>query len=251
MTTATIEPPAETKSRLLEVDPNRFAALEDYRRRVTESLVHFNAANEDAKAKKKIYEAARSAFEREFDRFVANIHGEDLPLFSQSELLDRAQADPIVMKLVDQLLAAGHDVNAILVAGYTPEERQQASEYLDALETAKNVQAVDGREQPAIDIPPFLLPQPLTPIEIADLANRLADEDLAIDAEMIGAWTKAQTAEVMDWLTRCEGIRKAKGEALVMDDLPAAPDWLEAAADGNGADDGEGDTAAADADDQE
>jgi hypothetical protein len=217
----TTDTPDRQESRLLEVDPKRFGALSDMRKGVGEALVRFNAANEDAKAKKKIYEAARSAFEREFDRFVANVNGEDLPLFSQQDVLDRAQAAPVVMKLVDRLLGAGHDVNAILVSGYSQDERAEAEKYLDELDAEK----VDPAGT-AIDVPAFLLPQPLTPVEIADLGKRLADAELNITVEQIASYGKAQIAEVRDWLDRVDAIAKDKGEALTADDLPEPPAFL-------------------------
>jgi hypothetical protein len=215
--------PDRQESRLLEVDPKRFGALSDMRKGVNEALVRFNVANEDAKAKKKIYEAARTAFEREFDRFVANVNGEDLPLFSQRDVLDRAHADPVVMKLVDRLLAAGFDVNAILVAGYTQDERAQASAYLDAVD---HLTSGEGEHDPVPEPPAFLLPQPLTPVEIADLGKRLADAELNITVEQIASYGKAQIAEVRDWLDRVDAIAKDKGEALTADDLPEPPAFL-------------------------
>lgn len=224
MTVATEE---HAERKLLEVDPNKFAELSDSRQRVNEALVKFNASNEDMKAKKKIYEAARSAFERDFDRFVANVRGEDLPLFSQSELLDKAKNDPVVAKLVDGLLQLGHDVNAIIVSGYTQDERHLVEQYLEAEANRKALIESDATDVPDVEVPAFLKPQPLTPIEIADLLKRLADRDYEFEAEELAAWTKAQTAEAMDWLTRCEAIEKDKGDAVTADDLPAAPEFFE------------------------
>ncbi len=231
-TPATSEPTSQpSENRLLEVDPKRFAALSDMRKGVGEALVRFNCANEDAKAKKKIYEAARSAFEREFDRFVANVNGEDLPLFSQKDILDRAQADPVVMKLVDRLLAAGHDVNAILVAGYNQDERAQASAYLDALEArAKRLETEvltdDDARAITVEVPAFLLPQPLTPIELADLAQRLKDKELVITTDQLASFGKAQIAEVRDYLERVAAIEQDKVASLTVSDLPEPPAFL-------------------------
>lgn len=229
-TPVTSEPASQpSESRLLEVDPKRFAALSDMRKGVGEALVRFNVANEDAKAKKKIYDAARSAFEREFDRFVANVNGEDLPLFSQKDVLDRAQADPVVMKLVDRLLGAGHDVNAILVSGYSQNERAEAEKYLDTRdawdEAGKRGEGI-GADALEPAPPSFLLPQPLTPIEIADLGKRLADVELTITVEQLANFGKAQVAEIRDYLDRVDAIEKDKGEALTANDLPEPPAFL-------------------------
>lgn len=231
METAVAEAPVQAErpeSKLLEVDPGKFAALSESRARVNDALVKFNVANEDAKAKKKIYEAARTAFERDFDRFVQNVNGEDLPLFAnQSEAIERAKADPVVTKLVDRLLHNGHDVNALIVMGYTQDERAQASAYLDALEeSAKSV--VEGPEgtNGTIEVPPFLLPQPLTPVEVAELARRLETEEMPLSTDQIANLSKPQLAEARDWLDRCHAIRYAKGDDITFDDLPSAPEWI-------------------------
>lgn len=229
MATATEEATVTTATtqKLLEVDPGKFAALEDSRHRVNDAEVKMNVAKEDFAAKKKIFDAARSAFLRDFDRFVANIHGEDLPLFSQTEVLDRAKSDPIVTTLADRLIGAGHDVNVIIVAGYTADERAEAERYLDALDTNAAAKESGAIEAEVVEVPAFLLPQPLTPVEVADLAHLLAAEDLEIPAETIGAWKKTETAEAMDWLTRVEAIKHDKGDNVTVDDLPAAPEWLQ------------------------
>lgn len=209
---------------LLEIDPGKFAALCDSRARVIEAQAKYNTSKLDTNAKKKILDAANEAFLRDFDRFNANVRGEDLPLFSQSELLDRAQSDPVVTKLVDRLLGAGHDVNAIIVAGYTQEERAQASAYLDAVEAANA--AGEPPVLDTIDVPAFLLPQPLTPIEIADLVNRLAKAELKITPEQLAEFSKPRIAEVCDFLDRYAAVVKEKGDAVTVDDLPEPPEFL-------------------------
>lgn len=202
-----------------------FAVLVDLRERCEEARTRFNAAAEDAKSKRKAFEGAREIFETNFDRIVRRAKGEDLPLFNQSELLDKAQADPVVMKLVDRLIAAGFDVNAILVAGYTQDERAEASAYLDALEAGK-AQHDAGEAAPVIDVPAFLLPQPLTPIELAELAQRLATIELTITTEQLAAFSKAQIAEVRDFLDRYAAVGQEKGDAVTVDDLPEPPEFL-------------------------
>lgn len=204
-----------------------FGVLIDLRQRCEEAKVRYNAAAEDAKSKKKSYEGAREVFETNFDRIVRRAKGEDLPLFSQSELLDKAKNDPVVAKLVDGLLQLGHDVNAIIVSGYTQDERHLVEQYLEAEANRKALIESEATDVPDVEVPAFLKPQPLTPIEIADLLQRLANRDYEFEADELAAWTKAQTAEAMDWLTRCEAIEKDKGDAVTADDLPAAPEFFE------------------------
>lgn len=232
MTVATEE---HAERKLLEVDPNKFAELSDSRQRVNEALVKFNASNEDMKAKKKIYEAARSAFERDFDRFVANVRGEDLPLFSQSELLDKAKNDPVVAKLVDGLLQLGHDVNAIIVSGYTQDERHLVEQYLEAEANRKALIESDATDVPDVEVPAFLTPQPPTAIELASLAERIidADDTLSVSTDQLAAFSNAQRAEVTEWLERCAAVKQDKGDDVTVEDLPAPPEFLHDAADKN------------------
>lgn len=210
----------------LGIDEKDTAVLVDLHDRLTRAKALFNASAEETKSKRKAYEGAREIFETTFDRIVRRAKGEDLPLFNQSELLDRAQADPVVMKLVDRLLGAGHDVNAILVSGYTQDERAQAEKYLDELDGNKKVEESGEACRIDIDVPAFLLPQPLTPIEIADLGKRLKDVALTITVEQLASYGKAQVAEIREYLDRVAAIEKDKGEGLTADDLPEPPAFL-------------------------
>lgn len=231
-----------TEAVTVVIEEAKFAALMEMRTRVKDSLVSFNAAREDAKAKGKIYEAARSTFEREFDRLVRSTKGDDLPLFNQSELIERAQADPVVMKLVDRLVGRGHDVNAILVAGYTEDERNQASAWLDALD-AKDAAEADGHEYVADmpEMPAFLAPQELTALEVADLLRRCGDAgcDDTITAEVVKGWGPSVLATVRAWLADVERIKAEKGEAVTFDDLPETPACLQGQAEAHAPADGE------------
>lgn len=225
--TAVEEQPAPAVPEHTTISDKDFAVLIDMRTRVEEARVRMNAAKENAKALTKAHDGAREVFEAQFDRIVRRAKGEDLPLFNQSELLDRAQADPVVMKLVDRLLANGHDVNAIIVAGYTQDERHEAEQYLDAMDEDKKLREESGGTAAnVIDIPAFLLPQPLTPIEVADLAQRLKSEDFTVTPEQLAEFSKAQIADVRDFLDKSKAVRAEKGDAVTFDDLPDAPEFL-------------------------
>lgn len=234
-TTAVADAPApdRTLPSTIVLTEKDFATLVDLRQRCEEARARYNSAAEDAKSKKKAFEGAREVFETNFDRIVKRTKGEDLPLFNQSEQLDRAKSDPVVTKLVDRLLGYGHDVNAIIVAGYTQDERHEAEQYLDRLDARKKrleteiVTDDEARELAETTVPPaFLLPQPLTPIELADLAERLKAEDFTVTTEQLAEFNKAQIAEVRDFLDKSKAVRAEKGDAVTFDDLPDAPEFL-------------------------
>lgn len=212
------------------IDPNRFAALIDMRERSIQALAQFNTAKATAKDKHKAYEAARDTFEREWDRFVRSTRGEDLPLFSsQTDAIAAAQADPIVAKLVDRLISRGHDVNALIVHGYTEEERNWAAQYLDLMDERERfiAEGADPSEVAVAVVPPFLTPQPLTAVEMADLINRLSESECrTVEPDEIQAWTQAQLADVKAWLTDVETVKAKLGDAVTFDDLPTAPACL-------------------------
>jgi hypothetical protein len=50
----------------------------------------------------------------------------------------------------------------------------------------------------------FLIPQPLTPVEVADLANRLEASGNTLEPSEIEALTAAQRAELTAWLAAIE-----------------------------------------------
>jgi hypothetical protein len=241
--------------RMVTIDEGRFETLVDIRRRVNEALARFNGSKEQAKSDGKTYEAARAEFEREFDRLVRAAHGEDLPLFAnQTDAIEAAKSDPVVTKLLERLLGRGHDVNALIVAGYTEEERNEVAKYLDVMDrNDEKIAAVAGTEQVAevepVDVPAFLTPQPLTAIEQADFIARCkAASDLILTAKDVEGWSQAQIAEARDYLAKVDAIKAEKGADLTLDDMPEAPDFLceqsdanELAAEADDDEDGEAD----------
>jgi hypothetical protein len=209
------------------LEEKAFAVLVDMRQRVNETLARFNAANEDAKSKKKAYEASREAFEREFDRLVAKTRGKVLPLFSQSDKIEAANNDPIVRRLVERLIDAGHDVNALVVFGYTELERNQVTAYLDARDAHAKARA-DGTngDLPDVEVPAFLLLQddePLSDEAVDDWITDLQAQGLEVSPERVRALTTDQRHEVGGWLDAVTEIHARKGEAVTVDDLPAPP----------------------------
>lgn len=212
------------------------AVITDMRARVVEAGQRYNAAREDAAAKKKTYDAARETFESEFDRLIARTHGEDLPLFNQSEALERAQGDPVVMKLVERMLGRDIDTNALIVAGYTEDERNQLEAYLDACDKVAEANApiadagLDDEVTftPMPDPPAFLMPQGgLTDEDLEALRAELFAHGVDVTLEGIRAkYSSAQQGELVAWARACEAVKVEKGEAVTMDDFPPAPACL-------------------------
>lgn len=216
-----------TEAATVTIDQNRFAALIDMRERAVEALAQWNTAKLTAKDKHNAYENARETFEREWDRFVKSTRGEDLPLFSSmADAVDAAKSDPVVTKLVERLIARGHDVNALIVHGYTEEERNAVTFYLDGLDTVDRMKEVGDEPLPEIEVPAFLVPQPLTAVEMADLIGRLKAAEFEIPPSTIESWSQGNLAEIKAWLDETERVKEAKGDALTVDDLPVAPDLL-------------------------
>jgi len=213
--------------RTVTIDEGRFETLVDIRRRVNETLARWNSSKEQAKSDGKTYEAARSEFEREFDRLVRAAHGEDLPLFAnQSEAIEAAQSDPVVTKLVERLLARGHDVNTLIVFGYTKEERNLVARYLDALDMRQQLEDANEPNLPDVEVPIFLVPQPMTAVEVAYLITRLGDADHDVTPMTIDTWSQAQLAEVRHYLVGVECAKADKGDEVTFEDLPKVPAFL-------------------------
>ena len=224
---------AAPSSSVVEVDRNVLATVADMHERVAVARAAFNTAKVIMKDKKQALENAQESFETAFKRLMAWPPPE-LPLFAnQSDAIAAAQADPVVTKIVERLLAYGHDTNALLVAGYTADERQELLEWLDAMDQhAADVAAAhedaDAVQADAPEPPAFLTPQPLTAIEVADLTNRLIEAGYRFDPQtVIAGWTPALVAQVRAWLSAVEAVKDQKREALTFEDLPPAPAWLD------------------------
>lgn len=209
------------------IDEKLFQEVAQQQRRVESARGIYKDAKSEAKEAKDALDQALETFETMFKRLVQRTNGEpELPLFdSQNDAIARAEGDPVVTKLVDRLLARGHDVNALIVFGYTAEERNQVATYLDLIDERDRLKAEGAIETllEDVEVPAFLLPQPLTAVEVADLINRLQEAGEDPSPDDIERWTRAQLAEVKQYLTDVERIKAAKGDALTADDLPEPP----------------------------
>jgi len=212
----------------IAVDEKLYNEVRAQSLRVGEAREDYNVKAEKAKGAKKYLEAAQETLESLIRRLTAP--ESDLPLFAnQSEQIDAANADPIVRKIVDRLISLGHDVNALIVAGYTEEERGQVLVWLDVVDQVKR-DAPEGTTPTLPDPPAFLLPQPLTPVEIADLMTHVGGEGYMCTMEDLEARTAVDIANLRHWLKASAAIKAEKGEAVTFDDLPPAPEWLTALA---------------------
>ena len=189
------------------------------------------SARSVAKDKKEALENAQTSFETAFKRLMAGPPPE-LPLFAnQSEAIERANADPVVTRLLERLLARGHDTNALIVMGYTESERHALGAWLDEMDAfdarmAADPDGADAAQAEAPEPPAFLTPQPLTVVEIADLVTRCQDEGYRFASETVAAWSPANVAEIRAWLQAVATVKDAKGDALTFEDLPPAPAWV-------------------------
>lgn len=223
---------AAPSSSVVEVDRNVLATVADMHERVAVARAAYNTAKVIMKDKKQALENAQESFETACKRLMAGPPPE-LPLFTnQSDAIAAANADPVVTKIVERLLSHGHDTNALLVAGYTADERQQLLAWLDAMDRYE-AECEDLANEPeaivpeAPEPPAFLTPDPLTAIEVADLTNRLIEAGYRFDPQtVIAEWTPVLVAEVRSWLSAVEAVKDQKREALTFEDLPPAPAWL-------------------------
>lgn len=200
-----------------ELDPKLLSTVVEYHAQVEEARREFEDAKERLKSRKNRLESLQESFETAFRRLITK--GGELPLFAnQSEMVEAANNDPVVSSIVDRLLERGFDVNAVLVAGYTEDERNEVIAYLDAADAV-----AEGDQEP--EPPAFLTPQ-LTAVEIADLITRLADAELSVEADTIESWGPGSLHDVRAWLDACDAVTAEKGDAIVVDDLPPAPAWL-------------------------
>lgn len=205
-----------------DLNPELLADVVHFHAQVEEARRECEEARERLKARKTQLEALQESFESAFKRLLNQAQSGQMPLFAnQSEVLERAQADPVVQQIVHRLIAYGIDANAVLVAGYTEDERAAVTAWLDACDTAN--EAGDPLPEP----PDLLRPQ-LTVFEVGDLVFRLARQGAVVEAEHVTAWGPGKLAEARAWLADCERIAEARGDALVAEDLPPMPSWLDA-----------------------
>lgn len=212
------------------VDEKLFQEVKRHHARVVEVRAEYESSRDETKRLKASLEGAHETLESLVRRLTSG-SAEELPLFkNQSDQIAEAQADPVVSKIVDRLITLGHDVNALIVAGYTESERGQVLVWLDIVDQVKRECAELGREVSLPDPPAFLLPQPLTPVELADLMTRIGAEGYVCAMEDLAARSAVDIANLRHWLAESVAVKAAKGDALVFDDLPVAPDWLTALA---------------------
>jgi hypothetical protein len=230
-----------------ELDPKVLNTVVKYHSEVEEARREFEDAKERLKVKKTRLEALQESFEAAFRRLISGAQAGELPLFAnQSEVLDRANSDPVVSALTDRLLARGHDVNVLVVAGYNEDERAAVTAYLDTCDlNDAAIARVAGTDEVAdvvaVEVPAFLIPQPLSSIEIAHLMDRLSTAGLnEVTPDAIEAWGIGTRAEVEAWLDEAERIKAEKGDALVYDDLPEPPACLADADEDEDAEDEDG-----------
>ncbi len=209
-----------------------FERIEGLRKRVAETTVTLDRAAREHKDAKSAHETATTNLSSAVSDMVNEVNGiSKLPLFdNQTDAIARAEADPVAQKLLSRMLDHGvTNVNALIVAGYDEAQRNELAAYLDALDARKKAESEGawGSHLPELpEMPAFIAPGVQSEDEITDLVVRLTEQGLTLKAEHIAALTNDQWNEVDTWLSECDRVKTEKGEALVMDDLPAAPSYL-------------------------
>lgn len=222
-----------------------FERIEGLRKRVAETAVSLERATKEKKEAQGAFDSAQMNLSAAVSDMIDEINGvSKLPLFdNQTDAIARAESDPIVQKLVERMLE--HEithVNALIVAGYTEDQRNELAAYLDALDERKHAEAMaaDMAKQPLSlqvevmlppipDAPAFLQAdaEPAMTEEQADAFScQLQEEGLEIPPRTLLRMTLAQRQEAAKWLSDVRGIKAEKGDALTMDDLPSAPSYL-------------------------
>jgi hypothetical protein len=207
-----------------------FERIEHLRRRVAETTVTLGRASREKKDAQEAFNAATMNLSSAVSDMLDEVNGvAKFPLFdSMTDQIAAAQADPVVQKLITRMLE--HEitsVNALIVAGYSEAQRHELATYLDALDAHKQAVANDAPQLPELPgVPAFLAPADVSPADIEALAARVANQGLMLTPEHIAAVPPDGWTAVEAWVSECERIKFEKGEALVMDDLPAAPACL-------------------------
>lgn len=225
---------ASTTEPFINVNRKTIERIEGLKKRVAETTIALDKAKREHSDAKSAHDSAQTNLSSAVSDMLDEIHGvSKFPLFdNMSDAIAKAEGDPIVQQLVARMLE--HDitnVNALIVAGYNAEQREELTKYLDSLDARKSAEAQNGQpldsEPPA---PPAFLDEdyaPVTDDEADELSGRLElEQNLDIHARTLLKLSRLRFIEVIVWLDKCQDIKTEKGEALTVDDLPTAPSYL-------------------------
>ncbi len=187
-----------------------YQEVERERKNVNEKAAELKTAKEELKE-------AEDTLTKLVGSLCRNLSGEELPLFTnQSEAIERANNDPVTQDLVKRLLAQGHDVNVLIVFGYTEEEKSAVRGYLDQMEAFARGDRSEYPDAPPVFLPAIVAAESL----VTDLQKQL---DVEVTAEAIQSLSAHEFATVVAYVGRVNALTAEKGDAVTFDDLPPMP----------------------------
>jgi Arc/MetJ family transcription regulator len=221
-------------SEIVHIDRAMFARIEEQQATVAFTDGKLRKAAEAHKDAKKDHENALETLKALVGAMIRRVNGEpegaELPLFdNQTDAIEAANADPVVSKLVSRMLDHGiSHVNALVVAGYDEEQRNELAQYLEAMDLRKDRLAQpEGFEPvPEVVVPAFLLPQEDEAITDSEVADALRAVRVELKKKHIRLMSPAQRRETLDWSAQVQEVTERLGEAVTMDDLPPAPSYI-------------------------
>lgn len=237
------------------IDRSMFDRIQQQALAVTETETKLKSVAAAHKEAKQTHESALLTMQGLVNAMIRHANGEpsDTPLFdNMNDAIDSATSDPIVTGLVNRMIDHGlTHVNALIVAGYSEDQRDELRKYLDALderrfalkvstEMPNTVGGVEATVEipPVPDMPAFLQPQDAQP-QGTEPEREIGDEEVSgalreIQVEMkrkhISLMTQAQRREVLDYSAAVQAVHLKLGEAVTYDDLPSAPSFVMAPA---------------------
>lgn len=218
------------------IDRSMFERIEEQSERVRQTETALKQAAEEHKEAKKDHEAALLTMTGLVNAMIRRANGEpsDTPLFdNMNDAIDSATSDPIVTGLVNRMIDHGlTHINALIVAGYSEDQRDELRKYLDSLDVRKAALAQpDGFEPvPEVEVPAFLQPQEEREIGDEEVSGALREIQVEMKRKHISLMTQAQRREVLDYSAAVQAVYERLGEAVTFDDLPSAPSFVMAPA---------------------
>jgi hypothetical protein len=218
-------------SPIVHIDRAMFARIEEQQQTVAFTDGKLRKAAEAHKDAKKDHENALETLKALVGAMIRRVNGEPegaaLPLFdNQTDAIEAANADPIVSKLVSRMLDHGiSHVNALIVAGYDEDQRNELAAYLDAMDLRKEALGQPEGFEPVPDVvvPAFLVEQEISEEEVG---GALREVKIEMKKKHIRLMSQEQRRMALDYSAGVQAVQLRLGEAVTYDDLPAAPSFI-------------------------
>lgn len=224
---------------IVQIDRALFARIEEQQERVGETDRKLKLAAEEHKDAKKAHDTATATLTALVAAMVRRVNGQpsDTPLFdNMNDAIDSATSDPIVTKLLERMLhhQLTH-VNALIVAGYDEEQRNELATYLDALDLRVKAEAArvnaeaEGQTDNLPEVPEAPeMPAFLAPVEISDeeVGAALREVKVEMKKKHIRLMSQDQRRMALDYSAGVQAAQLKLGEAVTYDDLPPCPSFI-------------------------